>query len=192
MKTELLKELGLTEEQISTIMAENGKDIERYKKDVEKYKEQYEGTKASLEDANTQIESYKAMDIEGIQKAVKDWEEKYEKETNALSQKLAQKDYDYAMNDYFSNIKFSSESAKQGVISQFKEKAFKFEEGKFVGADEFMNSLKEKDSSAFVIEEQNDPLPIFSRSTQTNTKPIEQTGMAFNFNGVRPKPKTND
>lgn len=31
MKREFLKELGLTDEQIDKIMAENGKDIEKYK-----------------------------------------------------------------------------------------------------------------------------------------------------------------
>lgn len=36
MKTELLKSLGLSEDQIATIIVENGKDIATYKKDSER------------------------------------------------------------------------------------------------------------------------------------------------------------
>lgn len=122
MKTEFLKAMGLNDEQISSIMAENGKDIEKYKKDVEKYKEQYEGTKESLDKANETIQSYKDMDIDSIKKSAEEWKSKYEADTSALNEQLAKKDYDYALNNYFSSMKFSSESARAGVIAQFKEK----------------------------------------------------------------------
>lgn len=191
MKTEFLKAMGLTDEQIGSIMAENGKDIEKYKKDVEKYKEQYDGTKASLEEANAAIQSYKEMDIEGIKQSAEEWKSKYEADTQALNDQLAKKDYDYALNNYFSAMKFSSESAKAGVVAQFREKGFKLEDGKFVGAEEFINSLKEKDATAFVSEEpaQNEPLPVFSRSTNPKVKTEPASGFGFNFSGVRPKPK---
>ncbi|WP_279006112.1 phage scaffolding protein [Thomasclavelia cocleata] len=189
MKTEFLKAMGLNDEQISSIMAENGKDIEKYKKDVEKYKEQYEGTKESLDKANETIQSYKDMDIDSIKKSAEEWKSKYEADTSALNEQLAKKDYDYALNNYFSSMKFSSESARAGVIAQFKEKDFKLEDGKFVGAEEFINSLKEKDASAFVDESQNKQMPVFSKSTQSNTKQDTASSFNFNFSGVRPKPK---
>ena len=34
MKRDFLKELGLTDEQIDSIMSENGKDIEKHKRDI--------------------------------------------------------------------------------------------------------------------------------------------------------------
>lgn len=86
MKREFLKELGLTDEQIDRVMAENGKDIEKYKSDLEtKEKEletketELETLQGQLEAANKQIEDFKEMDIEGIKQAADDYKEKYEK-----------------------------------------------------------------------------------------------------------------
>lgn len=188
MKTEFLKNLGLTDEQISSIMAENGKDIEKYKTSSEKYKQQYESSKAALDEANTTIQSYKDMDIESIRKSAEDYKTAFEKKEAEMNEKLAQKERDYQMDKYFSQMKFSSESAKRGIIAQFNEQNFDLKDGKFVGAEEFMNKLKETDAGAFV-EELNDPLPIFSRGTSTNPAPNNKDKFNFGFGGVRPRPK---
>lgn len=188
MKTEFLKNLGLTDEQISSIMAENGKDVEKYKASSEKYKQQFESTKASLDEANTAIQSYKDMDIEGIKHSVDEWKEKYEKDTQELNNKLIAQERSHAVDSYFSQMKFSSESAKRGIIAQFNEQNFDLKDGKFIGAEEFMNKLKETDAGAFAKEEPDNPLPSFSRGTGTN--PVgNKNDFGFNFNGVRSKPK---
>lgn len=199
MKREFLKNLGLTDEQVNQIMTENGNDIEKYRKEVEtKTKEletlntKYESTQNSLKDANKQIKSYKEMDIEGIKNSATEWEEKYNKDTAELNEKLSQQQRDYAMNTYFAGIKFSSESAKRGIISQFKEQNFELKDGKFIGADEYINGLKESDAGAFVVEKSKDEpsLPTFTKGTASKGAP-EGTGNGFGFNfaGVRAMPK---
>ena len=191
MKTEFLKNLGLTDEQINSIMAENGKDVEKYKTSSEKYKQQFESTKASLDEANTTIQSYKDMDIESIKKSADEYKEKFEKKEAEMNQKLAQKERDHQMDKYFSGLKFSSESAKRGIIAQFNEQNFDLKDGKFVGAEEFMNKLKETDAGAFAKEEPEDnPLPSFSRGTNSNPNPAgNKNNFGFGFSGVRSRPK---
>ncbi|NLX61356.1 MAG: hypothetical protein GXZ06_02365, partial [Tissierellia bacterium] len=66
MKRQFLKELGLTDEQIDKIMAENGKDIEKYKTLAETKETELKQLKEHLEEANAQIEKFKDMDIESI------------------------------------------------------------------------------------------------------------------------------
>lgn len=198
MKREFLKELGLTDEQVNQIMTENGNDIENLRKEVEtKTKEletlntKYESTQNSLKDANKQIKSYKEMDIEGIKNSAAEWEEKYNKDTAELNEKLSQQQRDYAMNTYFAGIKFSSESAKRGIIEQFKEQNFELKDGKFIGGDEFIKGLKESDAAAFVTEKPEGPsLPTFTKGTASKGAP-EGTGngFGFNFTGVRAMPK---
>lgn len=56
MKTEDLKAQGFTDEQIKFIMAENGKDIEKYKAESETYKSQ-------LDDAKTTLKSFDGVDV---------------------------------------------------------------------------------------------------------------------------------
>ena len=159
MKREFLKNLGLTDEQVNQIMTENGNDIEKYRKEVEsKTKEletlntKYESAQNSLNDANKQIKSYKDMDIEGIKNSAAEWEKKYKDETAELNNKLTQQERDFATNSYFAGMNFTSESAKRGIISQFKEQNFELKDGKFIGADEYINGLKESDAGAFVVE----------------------------------------
>lgn len=150
MKREFLEELKLDKETVDKIMAEYGKTTQALTTERDTLKTQ-------IDNANKEIQSYKDMDIDGIKKSVDDWKDKYEKlESNQKAEK--EKSLKEARtNEFFKNVKFASESAKAGVISQFNEKDFKYdEEGqKFLGASEWLNDLKEKDSGAFLSDVAN-------------------------------------
>ena len=47
-----------------------------------------DGLRTQLQTVNTTIQSYKDMDIDGIRRAVTDWETKYNTDTQALKQQL--------------------------------------------------------------------------------------------------------
>lgn len=85
MKTEFLKALGLTEEQIADIMKENGKDVEASKA---KFSD-YDDLKTQLADAGTTIDGFKAMDIDGIKKAAEDYKAKAEQAEKDAADKIA-------------------------------------------------------------------------------------------------------
>ena len=182
-------------------MTENGNDIEKYRKEVEsKTKEletlntKYESVQNSLNDANKQIKSYKDMDIEGIKNSAAEWEKKYKDETAELNNKLTQQERDFATNSYFAGMNFTSESAKRGIISQFKEQNFELKDGKFIGADEYINGLKESDAGAFVVEKAKDEpsLPTFTKGTASKGAPGGENNanaFGFHFAGVRAMPK---
>jgi DNA-binding transcriptional MerR regulator len=76
MKTEFLKELGLTEEQIKSIMAENGKDVEVEKEKIKTATTELEGAKTQLSEANKTITDLKKNngDNETLQTKVKEYE----------------------------------------------------------------------------------------------------------------------
>ncbi len=171
--------------------------VEKYSKESEKHKTQYESMKSSLDEANKTIDSYKDkdMDIEKIQKLADEWKQKYETDTKTLNEKLIAQERSHAMDSYFSGMKFTSESARRGIMAQFSEQNFELKEGKFIGADEYMKTLQESDSGAFVKEDVNKgSLPIFSRGSNTqinNDKTNQALAFGFGFNGVRAKPKEN-
>ena len=58
MKTEELTALGLTEEQAKSVLAMNGRDIERHKNDAEALRTQLGTAQKQLGDANSKPESY--------------------------------------------------------------------------------------------------------------------------------------
>ena len=55
MKREMLKEIGLTDEQIDKVMAENGADIEKQKAAAETSKAELDGLKSQLAERDKQL-----------------------------------------------------------------------------------------------------------------------------------------
>lgn len=104
MKTEFLKSLNLSQEVIDKIMAENGKDIAVEQKKAEKviqerdsYKLKAESLETQVNDANTEIQKFKDMDIDGIKKAADDWKETAEKAKADADKQISQMKFDYAL-----------------------------------------------------------------------------------------------
>ena len=124
MKTEMLKELGLTDEQISAVMAENGRDLEKVKTKLTAAETARDEYKEQLEAANTTIQSYKDMDIEGIKQSASDWEKKYNDDLKAMQDKLDGQAYDFALKEYVSGYQFTSDLVKEAVIAQLKAQGF--------------------------------------------------------------------
>ena len=176
MKTEMLKELGLTDEQISAVMAENGRDLEKVKTKLTAAETARDEYKEQLEAANTTIQSYKDMDIEGIKQSASDWEKKYNDDLKAMQDKLEGQAYDFALKEYVSGYQFTSDLVKEAVIAQLKAQGFKLNDGKFLGADDFMKQLKEANPSAFADADIKQPKITLPG---TNTPPIGVTKEDF-------------
>ena len=133
------------------------------------------GVKQQLEQANAEIQSYKDMDIDGIKKAATDWEEKYKTDTAALSKKLEEQATEFATKEYIGKFNFTSDLARDAAIAAFMKREFKRDEnGKFLGADDFMAAMKEANPGAFVAEEPPapdtppTPKPRFAPDTPPN------------------------
>lgn len=131
--------------------------------------------KSQLNNANNEIQSYKDMDIESIKKSADDWKTKYEEmEANQKAEK-EKSIREERTNAFFNDVKFASESAKAGVLAEFSKKDFKYDEesNKFLGASEWLNDLKEKDSGAFLSDVAN-PKFTTSINAPTNTGSMDQ------------------
>lgn len=128
------------------------------------------GVKQQLTDANAEIQSYKDMDIEGIQKSAKEWEDKYNAETKALNDKLVAQEYSHAADMFMSKYQFTSKPARDGVMAEFNKKGFKLEDGKFLGAEDYMKSLMESEDykGAFKVEEEKED----TKSKEQENKPF--------------------
>ena len=172
----MLKELGLTDEQISAVMAENGRDLEKVKTKLTAAETARDEYKEQLEAANTTIQSYKDMDIEGIKQSASDWEKKYNDDLKAMQDKLEGQAYDFALKEYVSSYQFTSDLVKEAVIAQLKTQGFKLNDGKFLGADDFMAQLKAANPSAFADADIKQPKITLPG---TNTPPIGVTKEDF-------------
>lgn len=158
---DFLKGLELDDETIDTIMAEHGKIVTKDKEKVTELTKQ-------IEDANKEIQSYKDMDIDSIKKSAEDWETKYKEVVENQKAEKEKSIREERTNAFFNGIEFASESAKTGVIAQFNQKDFKYDEetGKFQGASEWLEELKKNDVGAFKSEVAN---PKFTTDISTPT-----------------------
>ena len=163
-------------------------------------KEKYEskntelkGVQQQLTDANTTIQSYKDMDVDGIKKSVTDWEQKYEKDTAALKKQMEEQEYAHQKDMFFNGVKFSSNAAKIGMMAEFDKQEFQLKDGKFVGAEKWLEDQKTSDASSFVTEDKPDgdenqnnqqsqqTLPNFAGPTSNGSGVSQNQMNPFNF-----------
>ena len=130
------------------------------------------GVQQQLTDANTQIQSFKDQDVEGVKKKVSEWETKYNADTQALKDQMAEQARKHAEEMFLSGYKFSSVAAKNGILAELQGKKFQIDDhGTILGAKEFMQSLMENEDykGAFVTEQKKDG--ELEQQTQTQTPP---------------------
>ena len=182
MKTEFLKSLNLSQEVIDKIMAVNGKDIAVEQKKAEKviqerdsYKLKAESLETQVNDANTEIQKFKDMDIDGIKKAADDWKETAEKAKADADKQISQMKFDYALSAALTGAKAKNAKAVKALLDM---DGLKFNDGKIVGLDEQLAQIKADNDYLF---ESDEPAPEFVKGTNGGSgsvggkKPSEMT-----------------
>ena len=165
MKTEELKAQGLTEEQISFVMAENGKDLKKLQKENDNLSADRDTWKEKAEAAETTLKGFEGVDLETMQREISDWKQKAtEAEKNAQAQ-LYERDFADALKTEFEGIKFSSEAAKRAIMAEVKEAGLKLKDGKILGLNDLLSQMKEEDASAFVDDAQQQAQQNMARFT---------------------------
>lgn len=150
MKREFLKELGLPDDQIEKIMAENGKDIAA---EVAKAKD----STAAAEDLKKQI-AERDKDLAELKKAandnadsaqkIADLQTKYKADTEALIQQLADQKRDAAIDAAIAAAKGRNSKAIKALLDPTKLKLK--DDGTVEGLD--LEALKKSDAYLFELE----------------------------------------
>lgn len=143
MKREQLKELGLEDAAIDKVMALNGADIEKQKTAAETAKTEADALKVQLADANTQIESFKGMNIEQIKASADEWKAKAETAQAEATATILKVKQEHALErELKETFKVSDLVA---VKAHLKADAIKFndKDETFVGLKEQLDPLKE-------------------------------------------------
>ncbi|NLY08879.1 MAG: hypothetical protein GXZ11_03115 [Tissierellia bacterium] len=148
MKREFLEELGLEQEVVEKIMAENGKDVQ-----AEQAKTTAAETKATkletqLTSANETIKSYKDMDIEKIKESATEWETK----AGDLEKELTQVRNEALLDKELSTVNTHDMETLKKLLNH---EELIFKDGEVVGLKEQIAGLRE--SKAYLFKETKDP-----------------------------------
>lgn len=128
------------------------------------------GYKEQLGSANTAIQSYKDMDIDGIKQSVQNWETKYNEDTQKLKMDMEVQQKTFAAEKYLDGQRIKSPFAKKAILNEFLSRGFEFKDGSFAGADDYMKKLREQSPDDFVKDE-TEKKPTWVRGTQNSYKP---------------------
>lgn len=158
MKREFLTSLGIEDKNIiDSIMSENGKDIESAKSAYA----DYDSIKEQLKTANSQIEEFGKLDVEGIRKTADEYKAKYEQSVKDAEAKIGQIRFDNALENALTSSKAKNAKAVKALLDM---NGLKYNEGKIIGLDEQLKTIREENAYMFDSSEPSpeSPKPKFS------------------------------
>ena len=160
MKTEDLKAQGLTEEQISFVMAENGKDIGKVKKDLENMTAERDKEKSRADTAEETLKGFDGVDVEGLNKSIADWKKKAEDAEKDYKQKLDDRDF----NDLVSaEIAKANGLNKKAIMALLDVDTLKDSKNQKDDVASAIKALAEAEDSKFLFKAaDNKPVPHFT------------------------------
>lgn len=153
MKREDLVKLGVGEELVGEIMKLHGLDIEDHKRKLQEADTNTQTLTNQLNAANTAIQGFKELDIEGMKKSVGEWETKYATLQQESADKLAKTHFDYDLDNALKAAKVKNPKLAKALLD---EKLLKHdvEKHSFEGLEEQLNKAKETDGYLFDTEEE--------------------------------------
>ena len=126
--------------------------------------------KQTLEDAG---------DLEALKQASKDLadlQKQYDKETKQYQAQLSKQAYEFAVKDFANGKDFTSNAAKRDFIQSMLAKNLNIEDGRIIGAEDFVQMYAKDNADAFAKKQESDPKPQFTQST--NPKKPEKLSLS--------------
>ena len=179
-----LKGMGLTDEQVDTIIEAHTETVDGLKADVDKYREDA----IKLPDVQKELNDLKAAGDGGLQKQLDDLQKKYDDDAAAhkteletLKGQIAERDYTDAIGKAIAGanegkgLKFSSKAARTAFEAAIREKKLELKDGVLDGFDDFVKAQKEADPDAFASDK---PAARFAAPVGVGPKPAETKSRA--------------
>ena len=168
MKTGELKALGLNDEQVDSVMAINGKDVNSMKAErdarADIKPDDLEALRNQLQTATEAAKAYEGVDVAALKASLTEAQSASEalkashvEQVNALAA-------DLLLREKLAALSFSSDYARDGVFSDIKrEIKYKPGEGGAIGSisgyDEALSDIRENKPSAFAAKSSAPPKP---------------------------------
>lgn len=173
MKTEFLKNLGITEQSIiDQIMAENGRDVGKAKGDLTTLQTRVTDLENDIKtkDATITRLQTEADKVDGLNQKISQLETDNTKLTNDLNTKVSQIQKDHAIE---STVRDAKARNIKAVIAQLDMDKITFENGELGGLTEQLEALKSGEDTSFLF---GDTKPAAPSGTHINNPPNGGSG----------------
>ena len=165
MKKQELIDLGIADDVADKIFALHGQSIEKHKTAAETATKELETIKTQLTEANTQIEGFKGMKVEEIQKAADEYKTKFEQAQTDHAKELSDIKFNHALETSLTGAKAKNLKAVQALINR--EALALKDDGTLEGLDEQITKIKSENDYLFT--DTNPPPKIV---TGGNNQPV--------------------
>lgn len=143
---------------------ENYKTIAEY----DKIKEKADTYEKQVEETSKQLEKFKDVKPDELQKEIEDWKQKAKDAEADFNKRIAERDLNDALNVELEKYKFSSNSAKKAIIDRIKAEELKVKDGKVLGLSDLIDIIKKEDESAFVSEAEEKKAKFTEKKSKSN------------------------
>ncbi|MFO3716116.1 phage scaffolding protein [Anaerococcus cruorum] len=174
MKTEELKELGLSDEQISGVFKLRGLEVEQsnaIKQALEAEQAENKALRNQIETANNQIKEFKDLDIDSIRKTAEDYQNKFEESENKRQREIEDMSLSHAVDLGLIKAGAKNTKATRALLDY---EALKQSKNIDSDLENQINNLKESDSYLFKSEEQEAKQSIAKGNSITDKKDVSE------------------
>ena len=172
MKRDFLKNLGLEDDVVDKIIAENGKDVTEFKSKIANLEEDLKVKDSVIETKNTKIKELEKVDVEALKTA------EYERGKAEGSAEIEKFKFNTALDNALKGAKVKDSKTISGLLDMEK---IKLENEQIVGLDEQLKTLKE--SHDYLFDSEKNP-PKFSDDTPGSTSGNDEDGALAQFKNI--------
>ena len=172
---EILKKFGIevpsdSKADFDKEVAANYKTVAEHEKKLGKVEGERDNYAEQLKTAQETLKGFEGVDLATIQSELATWKSKAENAEKDYAAKLEARDFEDALKAAMEEYKFSSTAAKNAVTEEVRKAGLKLKDGKILGLNDLMETIKTADASAFVTEREE------NRARFTEPKPINNPG----------------
>lgn len=166
-----------------TVPEENAPAVKTYSEaEYNALQEKLAGMEKQLAEANTTIQSFKEMDIDGIKKSADEWKKKAE--TAEAERKAFE--HRTKLSAYVKGLHLRDDIYEAHVTKLLEEKGLKFDGDKLIGGDDVVQAFRESHADAFAA----NPYERAAAPTSGNV-PAGMSGVERHFYDMNPNLKPN-
>ena len=168
MNTETLQGIGLNDEQIRSVMAEYGKEINPLKQAQASAEQERDSLKAQLEDVNGQLSEAQKNSKKGseLQGQLKDLQKQFDDSKAKAEEQLQATKKDYEIAAALSKAGAKNDKAVKALLDT--EKVNFDDNGKLIGLSEQLEAVKKDNDFLFADENESNPKPTITSKGNPN------------------------
>ena len=168
MNTETLQGIGLNDEQIRSVMAEYGKEINPLKQAQASAEQERDSLKAQLEDVNGQLSEAQKNSKKGseLQDQLKDLQKQFDDSKAKAEEQLQATKKDYEIAAALSKAGAKNDKAVKALLDA--EKVNFDDNGKLIGLSEQLEAVKKDNDFLFADANESNPKPTITSKGNPN------------------------